>query len=99
MKMKDKDLGGRRRSLTETNNAKSSSRRPASEEEQVTKRKEASDMKGDAREKAFAQWDNDDTGVAQSARIRGILAMVRSTRGNKRADLVNTDFNIASYMR
>jgi hypothetical protein len=51
--------------------------------------------RGYKREKSFAQRDDDETVTTQRARVRGILALMRSTRSNKHMAFVNRDFDAA----
>jgi hypothetical protein len=75
---------------------KSSSRRPSSEEEQVTRKKKAKKMTmRDRRENVFGQRDDDVPLVAKRARVLTTIVKVSSTRGNKRIEFVNRDFNAA----
>jgi hypothetical protein len=53
----------------------------------------------DVGEKVCARRDDDETVVAQRARVLGILAKLRSARGNKRMVLVNRDFNAVINIR
>jgi hypothetical protein len=47
----------------------------------------------------FALLDNDETVVAYRSRVLAILALMSSTRGNKRMEFVNRDFSVAINIR
>jgi hypothetical protein len=73
---------------------KTSACRTSSEEAQVTKKKEEN---ADWRENLVARREVDETVVAHGgrARIRDPIALMRSTRRNKRMEFVNRDVNAA----
>jgi hypothetical protein len=54
---------------------------------------------GYRRERAFSLRKDDETLVPQSARVLGILALMRLTRGNTRVEFVNRDFHAATCIR
>jgi len=47
----------------------------------------------------FVPREHDETVMAQKARVRVILPIVSSTRGNKRTEFINRDFNAAINTR
>jgi hypothetical protein len=66
-----------------------SRRRLSSEEEQLTKKKKRIDRRG----KMFARQDNDETAVAESARVLTFLALMDSICVNPRKEFVSRDVN------
>jgi hypothetical protein len=47
----------------------------------------------------FGRRDSDDPVMSQRTRVRGILALVSSTSGNKRMKFVNREFNVTIRIR
>jgi hypothetical protein len=74
------------------NKEKRSSRRASSDEELVPKTKK---KRSDRQEMVFAPRDDNETVVAQSARVLAILALMRSTSGNAHKEFVIRDSDIA----
>jgi hypothetical protein len=72
-----------------------SSRRPASEEEQVAKK----EKNGDRRGTVFVEWNDDETVAEQRARVLRTLGVMRSGIGSKRMELVSRDLNAATNIR